>query len=62
MYRRARALSSNESVTADLRCVGATELGAVAVTSGDITGPRQASRAGSTVSHDHMCGTNAHMQ
>ena len=38
------------------------ERGAVAVTSGDITGPRQASRAGSTVSHDLMSGWNARLQ
>ena len=60
MYRRARALSSKCNGRLALR--RSHELGAVAVTSGDIPGPRQASRAGSTVSHGLLSGWNARLQ
>ena len=60
MYRRARELCSKCNVRLALR--RSHELGAAAVTSGDIPGPRQASRDGSTVSHDLLSGWNARLQ
>ena len=60
MYRRARALCSKCNVRLALR--RSHELGAAAVTSGDIAVPRQASWAGSTVSHNQPSGKNTHLQ
>ena len=60
MYRRAHALGSKCNVRLGLH--PSHKLGADQAWSGDIPGPRQASRAGSTVSHDQANGKNAHLQ
>ena len=62
LYRRGRPDSSKCNGPIDA-CGGQVgKSSSVTVTSGDIPGPRQASRAGSTVSYDHTNGENAHLQ
>ena len=60
MYRRARALGSKCNVRLGLH--PSHKLGADQAWSGDIPGPRQAYRAGFTVSHDQLSGWNARLQ